>query len=151
MKPSLHHYLLAHTANASAAIGAVGALGVLLAILHAEGVLVARVEVLIWVALAALPVAAIGWIVGIVFLWHMMLGHVAARLQGWPFAVGERVWILSGRYRDTLATVYEVWSERGQVRVELGQEAKEKVEDVFCAVAICRARNAEQVCGSHGP
>jgi len=111
--------------------------------LHSEGVLIPQPGVLIWIALAAVPLAAIGWIVGIIVIWGMMLGHIAARLQGWPFAVGERVWILTGRHKNTIAKVYEVWTERGQVRVELGPELKEKVEDVYCAVEICRARNTE--------
>ena len=111
----------------------IGALALMLAGLHAEGALIPQAGVLIWIALAAVPVAAIGWIVGIIFIWGMMLGHIAARLQGWPFAVGDRVWILTGRYMNTIATVYEVWTERGQVRVELGAELKEKVEDVYCA------------------
>lgn len=115
----------------------------MLASQQSEGVLVPQPGVLLWIVLAAIPMAAIGWIVGIIFIWGMMLGHIAARLQGWPFAVGDRVWILTGRCKNTIGTVYEVWTERGQVRVELGAELKEKVEDVFCAVAVCRARNTE--------
>jgi hypothetical protein len=139
MKPSRFRYLLAHTANISVWIGVVGALAVMLVKLHSEGILIPKFGVVIWIALAAIPVAAIGWIVGLIFIWHMMLGHVAAWLQGWPFFVGDRVWILIGKHKGTNTTVYAVWSERGQVRVELGREAKEKVEDVYCAVGICRA------------
>jgi hypothetical protein len=143
VKPLLHRYILAHTAGVSAGIGVIGALALMLAGLHSEGALIPHAGVLLWIALAAVPVAAIGWIVGIIFLWGMMLGHIAARLQGWPFAVGDRVWILTGRHKNTIATVYEVWTERGQVRVELGAELKKKIEDVYCAVAVCRARNTQ--------
>lgn len=143
MKPPFHRYILAHTARVSAGIGVIGALAVMLAGLRSEGALVPQPGVLIWIVLAAIPVAAIGWVLGIIFLWGMLLGHVAARLQGWPFAVGDRVWILSGKYKDTITTVYEVWTERGQVRVELGPEIKARVDDVYCAVAVCRARNTE--------
>jgi hypothetical protein len=143
VKPPLYRYVLAHSAGISAGIGVIGALTLMLAGLHSEGALIPQAGVLIWFVLAAVPVAAIGWIVGIIFIWGIMLGQFAARLQGWPFAVGDRVWILSGKHRNTVAAVYEVWSERGQVRVELGPELREKVEDVYCAVAVCRARNTE--------
>ena len=70
---------------------------------------------------------------------------------GWPFAVGDRVWILSGTHKNTVSTVYAVWSERGQVRVDLGTEAREKVEDVYSAVAVCRARSTEGAAPNGGP
>lgn len=110
----------------------------MLARLSFEHVVTLQLEVLIWIALAAIPVAAVGWIVGIFFVWPTLLGPIAARLQGWPFSVGDRVWILRGRHKGTVTDVYEVWSERGQVRVELGHEARDKVEDVYCAVQVCR-------------
>jgi hypothetical protein len=148
VKPPLHRYLLAHTAGASAATGIIGALTLMLVGLHSEGALIPRVEVSIWVALAAVPVAAIGWMVGICFLWRIVLAPIAARLQGWPFAIGDQVWILSGRHKNTSTTIYAVWEERGQVRVELGPEAKDNVEDVYCAVAVCRTEpTAAPDCG----
>jgi hypothetical protein len=115
-------------------------LALLLARFLSEDALVPQFNVLVWIVLAAIPVAALGYILGIILLWSLTFGHVAARLQGWPFAVGDRVWILSGKHKGTLTTVYEVWAERGQVRVDLGSEAKGKVTDVYCAVAVCRAR-----------
>jgi len=143
MKPPFYRYILARTAGISAGVGVVGALALMLMSIHSEGVLIFRIGVLTWIVLVAVPVAAIGWMVGTIFLWGMVLGPVAARLQGWPFAVGDRVWILSGAHKNTITTVHEVWVERGQVRVELGPELKRKVEDVYCAVAVCRAHIAE--------
>ncbi len=138
----MYRYVFAHSARISAGTGMIGALVLMLTGLHSEGVLVPNAGVLIWVVLAAAPMAVIGWMIGNIF-WGMMLGRVVARLQGWPFAVGDRVQILSGKHKDTIALVYEVWAERGQVRVELGSASREKVKDVFCAVAICRARENE--------
>ena len=142
LKPLFHHYLLAHTAKISGGIGVAGALAMMVAELQSKSALTAHPGVLIWIVLAAVPMAAIGWIVGVFFLW-IPLGHAAARVQGWPFAVGDHVWILSGRDRDRITTVYEVWAERGQIRVDLGPERKDKFEDVFCAVEVCRARNTD--------
>ena len=141
MKPSPYRYVLAHTAGVSQILGVLGGLALFLACLHVEGILILQAEVLFWVVLAVVPVAAVGWIVGIVCLWGMLLGPLVARMQGWPFAVGDRVWILSGRRKNTLATVDEVWAERGQVRVEFEPERKAQVDDVYCAVAVCRARS----------
>lgn len=150
MKPSPHRYVLAHTAEISMGLGVIGALAIMLVALHSQGVLIPQFGVIIWVLLASLPVAGIGYVVGLIFIWHMMLSHVAARLQGWPFAVGEKVRILSGPHKYTVTTIYAVWSERGQVRVELAPEAREKVEDVYCAVAVCRARKTEPCSAPNG-
>jgi hypothetical protein len=146
MKPSPHHYVLAHTAGISMGLGVIGALAIMLVTLHSDGVLIPQFGVIVWVILASLPVAAIGYVVGLMFIWQMMLSNLAARLQGWPFGVGDKVRILSGPHKDTISTVYAVWSERGQVRVDLGPQAREKFEDVYCAVAVCRARSTEQEC-----
>ena len=102
VKPPLHRYVLAHAAGVSAGIGVVGALALMLGGLHSQGALIPRAGVVIWILLAAVPVAAIGWIVGIIFLWGMMLGHIAARLQGWPFAVGDRSGFSAGDTRTRL-------------------------------------------------
>ena len=151
MEPSpSYRYVLAHTADISIGLGAVGALGIMLAALHSLGVLIPQFGVVIWVLLASLLAAAIGFVVGLFFIWHMVLGPVAAQLQGWPFTAGETVRILSGPHKDTITTVYEVWSDRGQVRVDLGREAKERVEDVYCAVAVCRARITEPSAAPNG-
>ncbi len=44
------------------------------------------------------------------------------------------------RYKNTVTRVYETWEERGQVRVDLGDELKTSVKDVFCGVEVCRSR-----------
>ncbi len=143
VKPPFYRYILAHTAGISGGIGIIGALALMLAELQSQGALVPDPWVLFWIALAAIPTAAIGFIVGIVFLWGFVLGRVAAWLQGWPFAVGDRVWILSGEHKDTLTTVYAVCEEIGLVHVDLGPELKNKGEDFICGMAVCRARNTE--------
>lgn len=143
MKPPRLRYILAHTAGISTGLGVTGALAILLVSLHSQGVIIPHSGVILWVILASLPVSAIGYVVGLAFIWRMFLAPLAAGLQGWPFAVGDKVRILSGPRKDTISTVYEVWAERGQVRVDLGPEAGEKLEDVYCAVAVCRVRHTE--------
>lgn len=65
--------------------------------------------------------------------------------NGAPYRVGDYVRILARRQRGRVARVYDVWAERDQVRVELGQEASERVEDVFSHFGVCRVPAAEQV------
>ena len=144
-KPPLYRYILAHTAGISGGIGALGMLAFVLVSIQSQGVLIPPAGVLIWVLLIAVAAGAVGWIVGTIFLWGFILSYIAARLQGWPFVEGDRVCILSGKHKNTVTTVYKVWAERGQVRVKLGPELAKNVEDVYCAVAVCRARYAGQV------
>ena len=142
MKPSFYNYALSHTCAFATTAGAFLALGLMLHTLQQEGVLIANLGVVVYTVIAAVPAAAIGWILGFFFLWPY-LGCIASRLQGGPFHVGDPIWILVGEHRGKLTHVYDVWEERGQVRVDLGLEAKEKYTDVFCTVAICRANNNE--------
>jgi len=137
VNPAFHHYLLAHTATFSIIVGVIGSIGLLLLTLHEEGALVGDWLMIGWIIFIAIPVAGIGYIVGVAFIW-MILGGIAAWIQGWPFSKGDEVVILSGKNRGRVAKVYAVWESRGQVRLELGDEAKESVTDVYCAVAVTR-------------
>jgi hypothetical protein len=110
----------------------------MLALLLADGTAIPHAGVLIWLCLAAVPVSAIGWIIGLCVVWPM-LGTLAARLQGAPFNVGDQVWILTGQHKNTIATVDDVWEERGQVRLELPSE-----DDVYCEVTVCVQDAAER-------
>lgn len=139
MKPSPLHYLLAQTWLISGFVGALGGVGLLLAILVDGDALIADKGVVLWGALAAIPMAALGWVMGVFVLWRFA-GPLAARFQGWPFQLGDEVCILSGEHANTTALIYEIWEERGEVRLELGELAKAQVEDVISIVAVCRTK-----------
>ena len=97
------------------------------------------------------------WLVGIILI-SGLLGFFLAFLSGWfifgplyfdrgrkngaPFTVGDRVHILVGVHRDAVVRVYEVWESRNQVRVELGDQEKKSVTDVFSYYQICREHDA---------
>jgi len=130
-------------------IGIFGAIGLLLFTLHEEGALMGEWEVVGWIVLAAIPAAGIGYIFGAAFIWGI-LGGIAARIQGWPFAKGDEVVILSGKDRGRVTRIYEVWEPRGQVRLELGDKARETITDVYCAVAVTRTKNTEHGSGLNG-
>ncbi|HKS23326.1 MAG TPA: hypothetical protein VJZ76_11040 [Thermoanaerobaculia bacterium] len=85
-------------------------------------------------------VTLIGLLVG--FLTSLVvlppLYRYRARINGAPFRKGDTVRILRGRHRGTVAEVYEVWHERGQFRVDLGEAARKEVKDVFTATDVLR-------------
>lgn len=58
--------------------------------------------------------------------------------NGAPFKVGDTVMILAGPRCGRVARVYDVWPERGQVRVELSESERLTVKDVFSDFAVCR-------------
>ena len=147
MKPRIYHYALAHTFGFTGAVGVVASVALLLEGFRSEGVLIADWGVAIWIALATIPAAALGWLLGIIALGPWLF-HIASKIQGAPFGVGDQVWILSGKHKGTLTNVYAVWAERGQVRVELGPEAREEVTDVLCILAVCRVKSAEPDAGA---
>jgi hypothetical protein len=139
MKPSFAHYVLAHTAGISAGIGALGGVALLIQILRDADALIPDTATILWSIVAAVPMAAMGWVFGMAFIWKI-LGRLAARAQGWPFQIGDEDRILSGKRINTITRIYEIWDERGQVRLDLGEEAKNAAEDVFWAVAVCRTK-----------
>jgi hypothetical protein len=77
------------------------------------------------------------FIASVVVLWPFA-GRLVGRFNGAPFEVGDVVCILVGPNRDRTVRVYAVWSERGQVRVELGETEKAAIKDVFRYWEICR-------------
>ena len=72
------------------------------------------------------------------------LYHLRAIRNGAPFQEGDYVHVLVAPYQDVIARVYEIWTDRNQLRIELGADAKRAVEDVFSFVEVCRVANADQ-------
>jgi hypothetical protein len=46
--------------------------------------------------------------------------------------------ILIGENRNKVVEIYDIWQERLQVRVNLGEERKEKCQDVFFDYQVLR-------------
>jgi hypothetical protein len=61
--------------------------------------------------------------------------------NGAPFHEGDYVRVLVAPYQDVIARVYEIWTDRNQLRIELGTDARRAVEDVFSFVQVCRDAN----------
>ncbi len=85
------------------------------------------------------PALPLGAIVGMMTLGPVIY-HVCRFLNGGPYQAGDNVYILVGPHRGRVVTIYEVWNTRGQVRVDLGEQAKREVKDVFDDLQVCRVK-----------
>ena len=56
--------------------------------------------------------------------------HIRERINGAPFREGDSVRILSKPHRDRVVRVYASW-EGSSVRVDLGQDERDKRKDIF--------------------
>jgi hypothetical protein len=130
MAPHAYQYLFAHLMKIVAAAGAV-AFATWIAIL-CEGFS-------LWVVLAMVPALLVGAVIGILAL-GPPLYQVCRILNGGRYRAGESVYILVGPHRGRVVTIYEVWDARGQVLVDLGEQAKREVKDVFEDLQVCRVR-----------
>jgi hypothetical protein len=69
------------------------------------------------------------------------LYYIQGLRNGAPYRVGDHVRVLACRHRGRVVRVYDLWKERNQVRVELGDEERERVTDVFSYFEVCRQPN----------
>ena len=104
----------------------------------------------LWVAIQAYPdwrQMALRVLIGaagsaaLCWAFFSVIWRICAKLNGAPFHEGDMVRILTGPHRDRVCRIYALWSERGQVRVDLGESAAKDVTDVFSYVEICRLRS----------
>lgn len=97
-----------------------------------------------WNLLHALIIVILAWLVGfftaIVSGWCVLGPYYFHRseINGAPFQIGDRVRILAGPYRDQIREIYEIWTSRNQVRLNLGAEAKDQFTDIYGYIAVCR-------------
>jgi hypothetical protein len=86
-------------------------------------------------------------------LWGALIGVIAAaffigptqRRRGeinGPFRVGDMARILVKPHRDRVARVCEVWPERQDARLEVGQETRKFGEDTFGWYQLAREADA---------
>lgn len=128
MPPRRIQYILTHVFKISMSLGA-GTAVVIVAIIVGE--------LSLWTLLAMLLALPLGCYLGALFI-GPVLTSLNSELNGAPFQEGELVRLLVAPYRDRVTRIYEIWQERYQVRVDLGEKAKENVTDVFGEHEICR-------------
>lgn len=83
-----------------------------------------------------------GFVISYLILYSLF--HLLAKINGAPFYKGDKVQILTGKFQGHIATVYEEWKDRKQVRVNLGKQAQEEVNDVFSFNEIIRVKQTEK-------
>jgi hypothetical protein len=96
---------------------------------------------IVWFVCLMIVAGVLGVIVAGVVGGMFILGPLYrwwATKNGAPYRVGDEVLILAGAHRGRSARVYEAWSDRGEVRVELGENERRDVTDVFSNVEVCR-------------
>ncbi len=82
-----------------------------------------------------------GWLAAIIPCWFIFgpIYFGQARDNGAPYRIGDQVRVLvTGRHRGQVARVRDVWECRGQVRLDLGEEAAKRWEDVFSDYEVYR-------------
>jgi len=88
--------------------------------------------------------APIGYLLGIIpsVLILLPILQFRALLNGAPFMVGDSVQIIGGTYDGSRGKIYSLW-KGNRVRVELGQEAKEQLKDIFSPIQMLRIYDSE--------
>jgi hypothetical protein len=148
--PRSFHKVVARAFWLAAFLGSTGGLWLFFKVLEDAGIPLGSVQVDFWTILAALALTAMGFVIGVAFLWQV-IGQIALRLQGWPFKVGEAVEVLTGNHAGTVGEIYEIWESRSQVRLRIGSAEAERVEDVFSGINITRQnKTGEQDASSNG-
>jgi hypothetical protein len=72
------------------------------------------------------------FILGPIYQWR-------ATVNGAPYHIGDNVYVIRGPNSGRVFSVYEVWPGRSQVRLDLGEDKREKVTDVFSETEVVRA------------
>ncbi len=92
------------------------------------------------VLLSYAATSGLGFFVGMFGVYWLVIA-IARRANGAPHHTGDSVMILSGQYSGMVTTIYEISKGQGGEpvqRVELGEEAKMKYEDIFPEYALLR-------------
>ena len=92
-----------------------------------------------WTVYGAIVAFPLGAILGMFTFWPAVR-IICHFLNGAPYRDGDVVHILAGSHRGRIVRVYEVWTERGELRVDLGEQEKKAVTDVLDNIQVCRAR-----------
>jgi hypothetical protein len=94
----------------------------------------------VWFVFMMIVAGVLGFLVAVVAAAILLppLYRLRGVKNGAPYAVGDEVLILAGPHRGQVARVYQVWSEWQGVRVELGDQERDQVTDVFSYVEVCR-------------
>ncbi len=137
MKPNFVNYFFAHTIP----VAAFGGAAILTSIvLWKTAPVLFRGQAPIPSICAIVAAIPLGMVLGY-FLLGFPLVFIGRIVNGGPFHEGDWVRILVGPHKNQIARVYDVWTERNQICVDLGKKAKAECSDVFFILKVCREQN----------
>ncbi|NLW84015.1 MAG: hypothetical protein GXY41_06385 [Phycisphaerae bacterium] len=140
MKPSLINYICAYGFRFSTVIGALAIISLIFYECRFNIDMLTDWRIAIGIVVLVLIAIPLGWILGAIIIWPFAY-RICAFVNGAPLIEGDMVQVLVGQFKNQRGAVYEVWRERLEVRINLGNEAKEKVEDVFSFHEVYKFRN----------
>lgn len=83
----------------------------------------------------------VGFCVSLIFSFIITpIYYLGAKLNGAPFHENDEVQILVGPHKSEVAKIYEIWPDRRQVRLDLGENEKKTVNDVFAYTEIFKPK-----------
>ena len=100
----------------------------------------------LWFFVATLLALAVGWFSSILLGWPI-LGPVLCergRKNGSPFIPGDLVQVLCGPHRNRITRVYSSWQHES-VRVDLGEQEKVNLRDIFCPDQLLRVDVSDEI------
>ncbi len=145
------HRVCAHPYIISWAIGSIGLWIPLTIQFHAAGVfgyLTMEWSTIPLVLLCYAATSGLGFFVGGFSIVGLVLA-ACRRLNGAPHEVGECVTVLSGPHAGKVSTIYEIAKGQGGQpvpRVDLGEEAKHKNQDMFDEYSLLRISSRPAAC-----
>lgn len=97
-----------------------------------------------WTVVSGLLAFVAGFFLAVIVGWPLFGPFLmwCSEANGAPFAVGDRVMILTGPFADRMSTIYSTW-QHDTLRVDLGEEAKARFEDIFGAYQLLRVNDGE--------
>jgi hypothetical protein len=92
------------------------------------------------ILLSYAAISGLGFYAGLFSVGWLVL-KLARRVNGAPYKIGESVIVLSGPYSGKTSTIYEIAKGQGGQpvpRVDLGEEAKQRYQDLFEEYSLLR-------------
>ncbi len=68
-----------------------------------------------------------------------VFARILMQINGSSYHEGDMVHILVGKHKGKIARVYDIWDEQKTVRVDVDEQSKRDVKDVFSYLEVCRA------------
>lgn len=72
----------------------------------------------------------LGMFLGFIFVWPW-IRLFALKNNGYPFKNGDFVKVLCGKFKNKEGYIYEILIDRKQIRVDFGDDVKNKFEDIY--------------------